>query len=91
MRRVSNRNWYGKRYASYPSNFARSSLRECERLSYGQMAAVLHLSLAKNRSARKLLCCNPFISVMKAAQLWNCDNLSNLQHLSRKRTLLIEA
>jgi hypothetical protein len=31
------------------------------------------------------------ITVMKATELWNCDNLSNLQHLSRKRTLLGEA
>jgi hypothetical protein len=49
------------------------------------------LSLANNRFAQKLLCCNAFISVMKPAELWNCDNLSNLQRLSRKRTLLIEA
>jgi hypothetical protein len=27
---------------------------------------------------------------MKATELWNCDNLSNLQRLSRKRTLLAE-
>src|SRR5690348_1540552 len=28
---------------------------------------------------------------MKAAEVWNCDNLSNLQRLSRERTLLAEA
>ena len=28
---------------------------------------------------------------MKAAELWNCDNLSNIQGLSRERTLLAEA
>jgi hypothetical protein len=49
------------------------------------------LSLADNQSAQKLLCRNAFISVMKAAELWNCDNLLNLQRLSRKRTLLTEA
>jgi hypothetical protein len=49
------------------------------------------MSFANNRSGQKLLCCSTFISVMKAAELWNCDNLSNLQRLSRKRTLLAEA
>jgi hypothetical protein len=49
------------------------------------------LSFANNRSEQKLLCCNAFISVMKATELWNCDNLSNAQRLSRKRTLLGEA
>jgi hypothetical protein len=39
-----------------------------------------------NRSEQKLLCCNAFISVMKATELWNCDNLSNAQRLSRQRT-----
>jgi hypothetical protein len=57
----------------------------------GKEIQFLVVSLANNRSAQKLLCCNAFISVMKAAELWNCDNLSNLQRLSRKRTLLIEA
>src|SRR3954452_12893955 len=28
---------------------------------------------------------------MKSAELWNCDNLSTLQRLPRKRTLLTEA
>lgn len=42
-------------------------------------------------NGQRLLCCNAFISVMKAAELWNCDNLSNLQRLSRARTLLVEA
>jgi hypothetical protein len=28
---------------------------------------------------------------MKTAELWNGDNLSQLQHLSAKRTLLVEA
>src|SRR5437763_8733870 len=40
---------------------------------------------------RKLLCCSTFIAVMKTAELWNCDNLSHLQHLSGERTLLVEA
>jgi hypothetical protein len=31
------------------------------------------------------------MTVMEAAELWNCDNRSNLQRLSRKRTLLVEA
>jgi hypothetical protein len=49
------------------------------------------VSFANNRSEQKWLCCNAFISVMKATELWNCDNLSNLQRLSRERTLLGEA
>src|SRR5215470_6178245 len=28
---------------------------------------------------------------MEASELWNGDNLSNIQHLSRKRTLLAQA
>jgi hypothetical protein len=40
---------------------------------------------------QKLLCCNAFISVVKAAELWNCDNLSERQHLSSRRTLLAKA
>src|SRR4051812_3834730 len=36
-------------------------------------------SFANNRSGQKLLCRNTFISVMKSAELWNCDNLSTLQ------------
>jgi hypothetical protein len=28
---------------------------------------------------------------MKAAELWNCDNLSNRQRFSRERTLLAES
>jgi RNA polymerase sigma factor (sigma-70 family) len=68
-----------------------------ERLTPGERVAfVLHdafgmASLANNSSAQKLLCCNAFISVMKATELWNCDNLSNLQRLSRRRTLFTEA
>jgi hypothetical protein len=49
------------------------------------------LSFANNRSEQKWLGCNAFISVMKSAELWNCDNLSNLRRLSRKRTLLTKA
>jgi Transposase DDE domain group 1 len=49
------------------------------------------MSFANNRSEQKLLCCNAFISVMKATELWNGDNLSNAQRLSRERTLLGEA
>src|SRR3954471_20522708 len=49
------------------------------------------VSFANNRSGQKLLCRNTFISVMKSAELWNCDNLSKLQRLPRKRTLLSEA
>ncbi len=49
------------------------------------------LSFANNRSGRKLLCCSTFIAMVEAAELWNCDNLSDLQHRSRKRTLLVEA
>ncbi len=67
-----------------------SLIRERDQASLRAQLTV-SLSLANNRSAQKLLCCNAFISVMKAAELWNCDDLSNLQRLSRKRTLLIEA
>jgi predicted nucleic acid-binding protein len=49
------------------------------------------LSFANNRSGQKLLCRNTFIAVMESAELWNGDNLSKLQRLSRERTLLIEA
>jgi hypothetical protein len=49
------------------------------------------LSLANTRSAQKWLCRNTYLSVMKAAKLWNGDNLSHLQRLSRKRTLLTKA
>ena len=49
------------------------------------------LSFANNRSGQKLLCRSTFIPVMEAAELWNGDNLSNIQHLSRKRTLLAQA
>ena len=48
-------------------------------------------SFANNRSGQRLLCRSTFITVMEAAELWNCDNLSNLQRLSRKRTLLVQA
>jgi hypothetical protein len=51
----------------------------------------LDLSFANNRSRQKLLCRNTFIPVMEAAKLWNGDNLSYVQHLSRKRTLLAQA
>ena len=49
------------------------------------------LSFANNRSGYKLLGCSTLITVMEATELWNCDNLSNLQRRSRKRTLLVEA
>src|SRR3982751_3531863 len=49
------------------------------------------VSFANNRSEQKLLCCNAFISVMKATELWNCDNLPHVQRLSRERALLGEA
>src|SRR3954447_11843887 len=54
-------------------------------------AGYTRCSFAINRSGQKLLCRNTFISVMEAAELWNCDNLSTLQRLPRKRTLLSEA
>ena len=52
---------------------------------------LFYVSFANNRSGQKLLCCNTFISVMETTELWNCDNLSNPQCLSRERTLLAEA
>src|SRR5438105_3645569 len=54
-------------------------------------AGSICLSFATNRSGQKVLCRNTFISVMKSAELWNCDNLSKLERLPRKRTLLSEA
>jgi hypothetical protein len=47
------------------------------------------LSFANNRSGQKLLGNNTFIPVMEAAELWNGDYLSNIQHLSRKWRLLV--
>jgi hypothetical protein len=46
---------------------------------------------ASNRSGQKFLSRNAFISVMRATGLWNCDNLSNAQRISRERALLAEA
>ena len=66
----------------------RPAFGERERMS---VAETTYLSFANNRSGYKLLCCSTFIPVMEAAELWNCDDLSNAQHLSRKRTLLSEA
>jgi hypothetical protein len=57
----------------------------------GALKTTRTVSFANNRSEQQLLCCNAFISVMKAAKLWNCDNLSNAHRLSRERTLLGEA
>ena len=48
-------------------------------------------SFANNRSGYKLLCCNAFITVVESAELWNGNDLSVAQRLSRKRTLFIEA
>ena len=55
-------------------------LRQIERLSF-----------ANNGSAYKLLCSNAFITVVESAELWNCNDLSVAQRLSRKRTLFAEA
>ena len=41
--------------------------------------------------AYKLLCCNAFITVVESAELWNCNDLSVAQRLSRKRTLFAQA
>jgi hypothetical protein len=57
----------------------------------GANGIALSLSFANNRSEQQLLCCNAFISVMKTAELWNCDNLSNTHRFSMERTLLGEA
>jgi len=54
----------------------------------GVTRSISELSFTNNQSGHKLLCRNTFIPVMEAAELWNGDNLSNIQHLSRKRTLL---
>jgi len=73
--------------------------KRCGRLLELERSSQLHsetiqrprLSFANNRSRQKLLCCNAFVSVMKATKLRKCDNLSHLQHLSGKRTLFAEA
>ena len=49
------------------------------------------LSFANIGSGYKLLCCNAFITVVESAELWNGNDLSVVQRLSRKRTLLTEA
>ena len=49
------------------------------------------LSFANSGSGYKLLCCNAFITVVESAELWNGNDLSFVQRLSRKRTLLTEA
>ena len=63
----------------------------CGMCGHGEVENPPAVSFANNRSGQKLLCRNTFIAVMESADLWNGDNLSKLQRLSRKRTLLIEA
>jgi hypothetical protein len=58
---------------------------------FQEFAAQNILWFANNRSGYKLLCCNAFITVVESAELWNCNDLSVAQRLSRKRTLFIEA
>ena len=72
-------------------NYFKSTLSFLKASESKESDGVHGLSFAKNQSGQKLLCCNAFISVMEAAELWNGDNLSNIQHLSRKRTLLAQA
>ena len=55
------------------------------------LGVIPNLSFANNRSGYKLLCCNAFITVVESAELWNGNDLSVAQRLSRKRTLFIEA
>src|SRR4029453_16939674 len=49
------------------------------------------LLFANNRSGYKLLCSNAFITVVESAELWNGNDLSVAQRLSRKRPLFAEA
>jgi hypothetical protein len=51
----------------------------------------MDLWFANNRSANNLLCSNTFITVVESAELWNGNDLSVAQRLSRKRTLFAEA
>src|SRR3989442_16018513 len=53
-------------------------------------ANTISLSFAKTASAPMSLCCNAFITVMKATHLRNCDNSPGARHLPRKGTLLVE-
>ena len=62
-----------------------------ERLIGSIRRECLNLSFAKKRSGQKLLCGNTFIPMVEATQQGNGDNVSNIQHLSRKRTLLAQA
>ena len=42
----------------------------------GFTAVILLLSFVNNPSAQKLLRGDAFVSVVKTAELWNCDNFS---------------
>ena len=44
------------------------------------------LSLAKNTSFDRSLCCNAFITMMKASKLWDLDDSPSARYLPRKRT-----
>jgi hypothetical protein len=53
-------------------------------------ASLSTLSFAKNTSGAKALCSNAFITVVKSAKLWYCNDLSEAQNWARKPTLLAE-
>jgi hypothetical protein len=44
------------------------------------------LSLAKNTSFDRPLCCHAFITMMKASKLWDLDDSPSARYLPRKRT-----
>jgi hypothetical protein len=49
------------------------------------------VSFANKQMAWKSLSCNTFITMVKTAQLGNCDYATGALHLSRKRGLLIQS
>ena len=48
-------------------------------------------SFANNASAGKLLRCRAFVTVMRAAEVRNPDDLSDTQDLPNMRTLLVDS
>src|SRR4029434_3575537 len=66
-------------------------LRTLTSYGVGWKSFTEQLLFANNGSAYKLLGSNAFITVVESAELWNGNDLSVAQRLSRKRTLFAEA
>jgi len=56
----------------------------------GQSKVLLYVSFAKIASAARSLRCHAFVTVMKTAELRDCDNLTDTRDLPREGTLLVE-